>query len=98
MPTGDQGKCLHSITHGAGRKWKRGDVRTRLRSRFSPEALTRTELGSRVICEDKELLYEEAPHAYKDIETVVKAFVDAGLIRVIAALRPVITYKTRTLR
>ena len=98
MPAGDQEKCLHSITHGAGRKWKRGDVKARLRARFSPEALTHTELGSRVICEDKELLYEEAPQAYKDIETVVKVLADVGLIRVVASLRPVITYKTRTLK
>ena len=95
MPAGDQEQCLYSIAHGAGRKWKRGDSKTRLRSRFSPEALTRTDLGGRVICEDKELLYEEAPQAYKDIETVVKVLLDAGLIKVIATLRPVVTYKKR---
>jgi release factor H-coupled RctB family protein len=94
-PDGNQDLCLHSLTHGAGRKWKRGDSKARLRSRYKPEALTHTELGSRVICEDKDLLYEEAPQAYKDIETVVKVLLDAGLIRIIAVLRPVITYKTR---
>jgi release factor H-coupled RctB family protein len=94
-PDGNQELCLHSLTHGAGRKWRRGDSKARLRSRYKPETLTRTELGSRVICEDKELLYEEAPQAYKDIETVVKVLLNAGLIRIIAVLRPVITYKTR---
>jgi len=89
---------LYSTTHGAGRKWKRGESKDRLRSRFKPEALTHTDLGSRVICEDKDLLYEEAPQAYKNVELVVKDLLDAGLIRVVAALRPVITYKTRGLR
>jgi len=98
VPDGDQEKCLHSITHGAGRKWKRGDIKCRLRSRFSPEALTHTELGGRVICEDKELLYDEAPQAYKDVEKVVKSLLDAGLIRKVASLRPVITYKARARR
>lgn len=95
VPEGDQELCLHSLTHGAGRKWKRGDGRGRLHSRYKPEVLTRTELGSRVICEDKDLLYEEAPQAYKDIETIIKVLIDAGLIRIVAVLRPVITYKTR---
>jgi release factor H-coupled RctB family protein len=95
MPTGDQEQCLYSISHGAGRKWRRGDCKERLRSRFGLGELMRTELGGRVICLDRELLYEQAPQAYKDIETVVGAFVDAGLIRVIAALRPVITYRKR---
>lgn len=95
MPSGNQEECLYSITHGAGRKWKRRGVKDRLQSRYSAEALTHTDLGSRVICESKELLYEEAPQAYKDIETIVNVLRDAGLIRVIAALRPVITYKTK---
>ncbi|MGC8491933.1 MAG: RtcB family protein [Syntrophobacteraceae bacterium] len=94
-PAGDQEKCLYSITHGAGRKWKRGETKSRLRSHFKAEGLTRTRLGGRVICKDRNLLYEEAPQAYKNIETVVKALLDEGLIRVIATLRPVITYKKR---
>jgi len=98
VPAGDQEFCLHSLTHGAGRKWKRGESKDRLRSRFKPEALTHTDLRSRVICEDKDLLYEEAPQAYKNIEIVVKDLLDARLIQVVAALRPVITYKTRNLR
>ena len=56
--------------------------------------LMQTSLGSRVICEDRDLLYEEAPMAYKPVESVIEALVEAGLIRVIATLRPVLTYKT----
>lgn len=48
-----------------------------------------------MICEDKELLYEEAPQAYKNINVVIQDLVDAGLAEVLAILRPVITYKVR---
>jgi release factor H-coupled RctB family protein len=66
-----------------------------LRDRFDEASLSRTQLGSRVICEDRDLLYEEAPQAYKDVGAVVQDLVDAGLVRVIATLRPLITYKLR---
>ena len=55
----------------------------------------RTELGSQVICEDKELLYEEAPQAYKNITVVIDDLVQAGLVEVLAVLKPVVTYKVR---
>jgi len=55
----------------------------------------RTPLGSRVICEDRALLYEEAPQAYKDIERMIMDLSSAGLIHVIARLRPLLTYKCR---
>ena len=58
-------------------------------------ARTRTELGSHVICEDKELLYEEAPQAYKNIAIVIDDLVKAGLANVLAVLKPLVTYKVR---
>lgn len=63
--------------------------------RFRIADLERTKLGSRVICEDRELIFEEAPQAYKDIQQVVRDLLDAGLIDPIATMRPLITYKTR---
>ena len=84
-----------SLAHGAGRKWARSDSRARLEKRFSAKDLPRTELGSRVICEDRELLYEEAPQAYKNITIVIEDLVNAGLIDVIAVLKPLVTYKVR---
>jgi release factor H-coupled RctB family protein len=86
---------LKSVAHGAGRKWARGECKDRLRDRYSVRSLTRTDLGSLVICEDKDLLFEEAPMAYKNIDNVIKELKDAELIRVIATLKPVITYKAR---
>jgi release factor H-coupled RctB family protein len=97
-PIGDGESHAWSLAHGAGRKWARSDARRRMRERFGVQQLVQTPLGSRVICEDRGLLYEEAPAAYKRVEDVVQELVDAGLVSVIATLRPLLTYKTRTLR
>jgi release factor H-coupled RctB family protein len=86
---------LFSLAHGAGRKWARGDCKARLDKRFSSEDLLRTKLGSRVICGDKELLYDEAPEAYKRCDDIIQSLVDENLIEVIARLRPVLTFKTQ---
>ena len=94
-PTDDTGHALHSLAHGAGRKWKRSDAKAKLGARYKVTDLTRTKLGGRVICEDKDLIFEEAPEAYKDIESVIADLKGAGLISVIATFRPIITYKTR---
>jgi release factor H-coupled RctB family protein len=69
-----------------------------MRERFKPAELVQTRLGGRVICEERELLYEEAPAAYKNIEAVIQDLVQAGLVSVIATLRPLLTYKTRKQR
>jgi release factor H-coupled RctB family protein len=97
-PTGDGESHAWSLAHGAGRKWARSDARLRMRERFSVAELAQTGLGGRVVCEERDLLYEEAPAAYKNIEAVVQDLVDAGLVSVIATFRPLLTYKTRKLR
>ncbi|MCB2250938.1 RNA ligase RtcB family protein [Pseudomonas chlororaphis] len=90
-----QAASLYSLAHGAGRKWLRGDCKGRLAARFSFDQLKRTALGSRVVCEDRALMYEEAPEAYKSIDSVVGSLLEAGLVRLIARLKPVLTYKRR---
>jgi release factor H-coupled RctB family protein len=94
-PTGDGESHGWSLAHGAGRKWARSKTRLRMRERFNVLELVQTPLGGRVICEERDLLYEEAPAAYKNIETVIQDLVDAGLVSVIATFRPLLTYKTR---
>jgi len=84
-----------SLAHGAGRKWGRSDARGRLEKRFTAKDLMRTAMGSHVICEDKELLYEGAPEAYKNINRVIMDLESDGLIRVVATMRPLVTYKVR---
>jgi len=94
-PLGDAESRAWSLAHGAGRKWARSEARLRMRGRFGKEQLVQTSLGSRVICGERDLLYEEAPAAYKKIEAVIQDLADAGLVGVIATFRPLLTYKTR---
>ncbi len=95
MPVGEQHNNLWSVAHGAGRKWNRSECKGRLRNRYTAKALGKTELGNFVICEDRELLYEEAPQAYKDIKAVIEDMVSFGLIKVVATFMPLLTYKVR---
>ena len=94
--TGDD--ALFSLAHGAGRRWKRSACEGRLKKKYSSvKQLERPKVAqrqSRVICKDRKLLYEEAPEAYKDVEVVVDALEEHGLITRVAALSPVLTYKT----
>ncbi len=95
QPVRQCSESLFSLAHGAGRKWGRSDCKGRLERLSTPAQLARTRLGSRVICDDRQLIYEEAPQAYKRIDSVVQTLVDEGLITLVARMRPVLTYKTR---
>jgi len=95
MPIGDQEKNAWSIAHGAGRKWNRSSIKERLKDRFAAESLIISDLGNYVICEDKDLLFEEAPQAYKNIDIVIQDMVQEGFVSIIATLKPLITYKMR---
>jgi release factor H-coupled RctB family protein len=94
-PLGDGESRAWSLAHGAGRKWARSEARLRMRERFGKEQLVQTSLGSRVICGERDLLYEEAPAAYKNIDAVIQDLADAGLVSVVATFRPLLTYKCR---
>lgn len=87
--------CLLSLAHGAGRKWMRSECKGRLKHRYTVAQLVRTPLGSRVICCNRELLYEEAPQAYKSIDTVIEALLGAKLIELVAKFKPIMTYKVQ---
>lgn len=86
---------LLSLAHGAGRKWIRSACKDRLFKLMTPTQMGRTALGSRVICNDRQLIDEEAPQAYKNIDSVVQSLVGAGLVELLARTQPVLTYKTR---
>jgi release factor H-coupled RctB family protein len=88
-------ESLYSLAHGAGRKWIRSECKGRLSKRYKKSDLERTSFGSRVICKNKDLIFEEAPEAYKSIDSVIQAMVDAELIVPVARFKPVLTYKTQ---
>ncbi len=92
-PAADTSISAWSLSHGAGRKWARSLCRSRIAGKYDRDTIRRTQLGSRVVCHDTGLLYEEAPEAYKNVEKVLSALVDSGLCTVVASLRPLVTYK-----
>ena len=93
MPKGDCAHSNFSLAHGSGRKWPRSSAKAKLSHKFKKQDLTSTKLGSRVYCKDSNLLYEEAPQAYKNIEIVISDLIEANLIDTVASFRPILTYK-----
>lgn len=86
--------ALASMAHGAGRKYDRRSMLGRVgTTRSERDRLERTSFGGQVVCEDRQLLIEEAPTAYKDSARVVEDLVHAGLAQTVAALKPILTYK-----
>ncbi|KAJ3031565.1 UNVERIFIED_CONTAM: hypothetical protein HDU68_002663 [Siphonaria sp. JEL0065] len=96
-PKGDQQKNAYSLPHGAGRKWSRAKANSLVTNKYKNEgleSLTKTaEFGSTVICDDKNLLAEEAPEAYKNIQDVVNDIAD--FVDCVAVMKPILTYKCR---
>ncbi|HEX6683394.1 MAG TPA: RNA ligase RtcB family protein [Candidatus Limnocylindrales bacterium] len=88
----------YSVAHGAGRKMSRADALRRGRDKHTVEELRRTPVGSLVVCGDRQLLFEEAPTAYKRIEQVIADLVDHGLATPVVTTVPVVTYKTAELK
>ncbi|MET0233425.1 MAG: RNA ligase RtcB family protein [Kibdelosporangium sp.] len=88
----------HSVAHGAGRKMSRADALRRGRVKHTVEQLRTTAVGSLVVCGDRQLLFEEAPTAYKRIEQVIADLVDHRMATPVATTVPLVTYKTPDLR
>jgi len=87
--------ALGSLSHGAGRRYDRGSMHGRIRKTRSGLAeMSRTRFGGMVICENPDLMIEEAGHAYKDSASVAADLEQFGVASRILALAPLITYKT----
>lgn len=93
LPHPEQPDACFSLSHGAGRKWARSLCKGRIRDKYDRDSIRHTKIGSRTVCHDTDLLFQEAPEAYKNIEHVIAALVNHGLCHVVATLRPLITYK-----
>ncbi|KAF8249986.1 hypothetical protein K440DRAFT_581684, partial [Wilcoxina mikolae CBS 423.85] len=64
-----------SAAHGAGRAMSRAKAGEKFKGRYE-EAGGGKKNGGWLVCDEKELVWEEAPDAYKDVETVAKDLVD----------------------
>lgn len=93
VPREDTEVSLNSVSHGAGRKWARSICRSRINGKYDRNSIRSTKYKSQVVCHDTNLLFAEAPEAYKNVEQVIASLQEYGLIDVIATLRPRITYK-----
>ena len=60
---------------------------------YDRDSIRYTGLKSRVVCHDTNLLFAEAPEAYKNVEQVIGVLQEYGLIDIAATLRPLITFK-----
>lgn len=84
---------LRSVAHGAGRKMGRSEAREKIRARYRRAEVSRSLGGGRAVCDDKDLLFEEHPDAYKAIEPIIAALEAHSLATRVGALTPVITVK-----
>jgi release factor H-coupled RctB family protein len=71
----------------------RQEALQKMKHKYHRQELRRTEIGSRVICDRNELLYEEHPDAYKSLSPVKDALIAADLAAPIAKLTPLVTVK-----
>jgi release factor H-coupled RctB family protein len=92
-PTDKVETSAYSLSHGAGRKWARSLCKSRIREKYDRDTIRETKLKSRIVCHDTDLLFQEAPEAYKNIDTVIESLLEFDLIKVVATLKPLLTYK-----
>lgn len=86
--------ALKSLAHGAGRRYDRSSMHGRLRAKKSDiEAMQRTPFGGRILCENRDLLIEEAPLAYKSAKSVADELHQTGAARRVAEFHPLLTFK-----
>jgi RNA-splicing ligase RtcB len=88
-----------SLAHGAGRAMSRAKALTSLGSKYKGQNILEPRAGDDegtwVICDEKDLVWEEAPEAYKDVELVGQDLVDAGVAQIVGRCRARVSYKVR---
>lgn len=92
-PAADTWESLDTLSHGSGRKWARSICKSRIDKKYDKNTIRTTAFKSHVVCHDTNLLYQEAPEAYKKVEDIIRVLVDYKLIQVVAAFKPIITFK-----
>ncbi len=92
-------KNAMSLAHGAGRAMSRAKALYSLSQKYKGQNILEPRAasaeGTWVICDEKDLVFEEAPDAYKDVEMVGQDLVDAGVATVIGRCKARVSYKVR---
>jgi len=86
--------ALRSLAHGSGRRYDRSSMHGRVRSKRSDIALMqKNPFGGGILCEDRDLLIEEAPLAYKSSRAVIDDLQACGVASPVAEMHPMLTFK-----
>ncbi|KAL5393497.1 hypothetical protein DPSP01_000313 [Paraphaeosphaeria sporulosa] len=90
-------KNAFSLAHGAGRSMSRAKALSTLSHKYKVSNLLKPRggKGTWLVCESKDLVFEEAPEAYKDVEAVGADLVEFGAARRVGWCRARINYKCR---
>ena len=86
-----QDRMISSASHGAGRAIARGAMGRSIRDDAHREALGLS--GVHCVTLHEERMVEEAPAAYKPIRPVIDAQIAAAVLRPVARLTPLVTFK-----
>ncbi|KAJ4296608.1 hypothetical protein N0V90_006655 [Kalmusia sp. IMI 367209] len=86
-----------SLAHGAGRSMSRAKALSSLSQKYKAQSLLEPKGrdGTWVVCENRDLVFEEAPEAYKDVEAVGEDLVREGVARRVGWCRARVSYKVR---
>ena len=93
-----------SVAHGAGRSMSRVKALSSLSRKHTKQELLEPSSssskknrggGTWVVCDEKDLVYEEAPEAYKDVHAVAEDLVREGVAEVVGWCRALVSYKVR---
>ena len=84
-------QAFDSSCHGAGRALSRTQARKTINSKELLDELI--DKGIQIHAWTENVLSEEAPDAYKDVDEIIKMTSGAGLARPVARLKPVIVIK-----
>jgi tRNA-splicing ligase RtcB len=82
-----EAETFGSACHGAGRVWSRTRARKETEHRNVAQELRAQ--GIQVMAASREVLREEVPDAYKDVDKVVDVCVRAGICRRVARMKPI---------
>jgi len=88
-------RSFYSVNHGAGRVMSRKQAAGKkgYDGAISDKAFRSAMKNVLLLCIDKRRIKEEAPQAYKDIETVIETVVGAGLAEPVAKMHPLAVIK-----
>ena len=84
-------RFIRSASHGAGRASSRGDMGRFIKDEAHLKSLGLDGVECITLREERRI--EEAPAAYKPIGPVIQSQVEAGIVNVVASMRPILTFK-----